>query len=65
MFYQDAGQSAVYAYSTDGIVIDNNTIVRNASTPTPSAGDLVGVVCTGGVVSGNTCNGGACVVNGL
>jgi hypothetical protein len=61
-YYQDAGQSAVSAFSTDTIVITNNDVFSNTSA---SGGNFAGAACTDGTVLGNTCNGGACTVNGL
>ena len=64
-FFQDAGQSAVFAYAADDIDVSGNTITRAAGTPVPAAGDLVGVGCTHTQAAGNTCNGAACKIAGL
>ena len=64
-FFQDAGQSAVFAFAADDIDVSGNTITRAAGTPVPAAGDLVGVGCTRTQAAGNTCNGAACKIAGL
>lgn len=64
VFVQDAGQSAVFAYAADDIVVSGNSVTRTGA-PAPAAGDFVGVGCTRTQAAGNTCNSSACKVSGL
>ena len=67
-FVQDAGNAALAAFSVYGFVVSGNEVTRTAGTPPPAAGFDFGCgsdSCSQTSASGNTCNGGACVVSGL
>ena len=65
-FFEDAGSSAVAMFSAETISITGNVVTRAAGTPVPEFDFGCGSSsCANSAVTGNTCDGGACVVTGL